>query len=95
MPASVAVDATVLARVTRIAELEAPAGVAVNVVPVVARYGLGTGGRLGLDAALGAIAPWRLAAEAEVSPRLVPMLLAGDRELGLGIGPRLGTDSSL
>jgi hypothetical protein len=86
----------VLARVTRIAELEAPAGSAVTVVLVGLRFGLGAGGRLGLDAALGAIAPWQLASDDSGPPQFGPMLLVrDDGELGLGLGPRLGMDSTV
>jgi phage tail-like protein len=96
VPATVGANPDVLARVTRIAELEAPAGSAVTVVLVGLRFGLGAGGRLGLDAALGAIAPWQLASDDSGPPQFGPMLLVrDDGELGLGLGPRLGMDSTV
>jgi phage tail-like protein len=96
VPAAVAADATLLARVARIAQLEAPAGTAVTVQALTPRFGLGTGARLDVDAALGAIAPWRLASEADTaSPPGALLLTSEPGEMALGRGPRLGMDSTV
>jgi hypothetical protein len=90
-------------RVTRIAKLEAPAGAEVKIVAVAPGLALGHIGRLDIDAALGARAPWRLAAEGDSAPAggltTNGMLLTREpgtgAELALGRGPRLGLDSRL
>jgi len=103
LPPAVAANAELVARVTRITQLEAPAGAEVRIVKVAPGVRLGSLGRLGVDAALGERSPWRLAGEGEPPPQgtiwTSGMLLARDRgiggELTLGRGPRLGTDSRL
>ncbi|HET7540943.1 MAG TPA: phage tail protein [Polyangiaceae bacterium] len=96
---STALDDAAFARIQRLAELEAPAGARVTVARGRARFGLGAGGRLGLDAALGGRAPWRLAGEGDVATSAGAMLLAREvgmgGDLALGVGPRLGMDASL
>ena len=103
VPPSIAAQPELLDRVTRIANLEAPAGAGVKVVSVTPNLALGYTGRLGIDAALGARSAWRLPTD---SAAALPdrtwtsgMLLARDPGIGgdlaLGRGPRLGQDSRL
>lgn len=103
LPPAVSAEPKLVARVTRLLELEAPAGAEVRVVAVAAGSALGHGGRLGIDLALGQRPSWRLAAEGEAPPTgtswAFGMLLGREpglgTELGLGHGPRLGMDSRL
>lgn len=103
LPPAIAAQPELVARVTRIARLEAPAGTEVKIVSVASGGRLAYSARLGIDASLGARPPWHLAAEGDAPPRgtswLGGMLLGRapgtSAEIALGRSSRLGMDSKL